>query len=247
MCKGWRYKPSTTHNNHNTHTLRHPMHNTHHTSDKAILPEILRWSITSKRGTIRPVAAILFTVFVSYFLSLFSFNILVQVLSSTPPLSLPYNTHSFQSNKKFTVAVRIFNLGCEYGAWIYLKWKEPDTPRPFEVPGNFPLPYFFPPPANQHDPRRIDWCNCNLRTYVGLFGGVAGLWGLDTLDLHTRSERCSGASLFIALAVAAISWLQVTRCVCERIYSLKAQLLKRECTKYDIGFNPLSFPVQAIL
>jgi len=71
------------------------------------------------------------------------------------------------------------------------------------------------------DPRRVDRRDCNLHTYVGLFGGVVGLWGLDTLDLHTWPERCSGGSLFIAVVVAAISWLQVTyklsaHCVCER-------------------------------
>jgi len=38
------------------------------------------------------------------------------------------------------MAVRVLNLWFEYAALIYLKWTEPETPRPFAVPGK----YFFP-------------------------------------------------------------------------------------------------------
>lgn len=78
-----------------------------------LMPGFVAWSYKSRSGTVRPVAAILLVGGITFALSLLSYNILVQL----------------------TMTVRIVNLLLEYAALIYLKWSEPDTPRPFQVPG----------------------------------------------------------------------------------------------------------------
>ena len=49
-----------------------------------IFPGIVSWSIRSKDGTIKPIAAILLTAFTSFLLSLLPFNVLVQVKKFLP-------------------------------------------------------------------------------------------------------------------------------------------------------------------
>ncbi len=77
------------------------------------LPRFLAKSWRRKTGTIRPVAAILATGLFTFIGAGLPYNFLVQVF----------------------LIVRIVNLLCEYGALIRLKYTEPDTPRPFVVPG----------------------------------------------------------------------------------------------------------------
>jgi len=77
------------------------------------LPSILGWSHRRHTGTIRPVAAVLFTGLMSAVLAELPFNLLVQIF----------------------LIVRILNLGLEYAALIKLRYSEPNAPRPFEVPG----------------------------------------------------------------------------------------------------------------
>jgi len=78
-----------------------------------LMPGFVAWSYKSRSGTVRPVAAILIVGAITFALAMMSYNILVQL----------------------TMTVRIVNLLLEYAALIWLKWKEPNTPRPFEVPG----------------------------------------------------------------------------------------------------------------
>jgi amino acid transporter len=77
------------------------------------LPKFLGWSWQRHTGTIRPIAAIIATGILSAALAAIPFNLLVQMF----------------------LIVRIVNLSCEYAALIRLKYSEPDTPRPFVVPG----------------------------------------------------------------------------------------------------------------
>lgn len=67
----------------------------------------------AKTGTIRPIMGIVIVAIVVTMLSLLSYDILVQV----------------------TMFMRVVNLLLEYFALIRLKYTEPDTPRPFVVPG----------------------------------------------------------------------------------------------------------------
>eukprot|EP00697_Spironema_sp_BW2_P003111 gnl/Spiro4/14155_TR7609_c0_g1_i1.p1 gnl/Spiro4/14155_TR7609_c0_g1~~gnl/Spiro4/14155_TR7609_c0_g1_i1.p1 ORF type:complete len:426 (-),score=96.36 gnl/Spiro4/14155_TR7609_c0_g1_i1:177-1454(-) len=76
------------------------------------LPFFLGWSWQRYTGTIRPIAAIVFSGAVSLALSGLPFNFLVQ----------------------FYLLIRIINLLLEYAALIYLRYSEPDTPRPYRVP-----------------------------------------------------------------------------------------------------------------
>jgi len=80
------------------------------------MPEasLVYWMVLSSHtGTIRPVAAIIFTGVMSAVFCAIPFNLLVQMF----------------------LTVRIVNLFCEYSALIRLRYTEPDTPRPFLVPG----------------------------------------------------------------------------------------------------------------
>jgi len=77
------------------------------------LPPILAWEWQRHPGgTIRPVAAILFTGISVLSISAIEFTLLLQLY----------------------LILRIVNLLFEYGALIWLKIKEPNTPRPFAVP-----------------------------------------------------------------------------------------------------------------
>lgn len=87
------------------------------------LPAFLSWSWQRHTGTIRPIAAIVFTGFVTSLMAILSFNTLVQIY----------------------LILRVVNLSCEYGALIRLRYTQPDTPRPFKVGGKLvawllPLP-----------------------------------------------------------------------------------------------------------
>jgi len=77
------------------------------------LPRFLGWSWQRHTGTIRPIAGIIATGILSAVFAAIPFNLLVQMF----------------------LIVRIVNLACEYACLIRLKYSEPDTPRPFVVPG----------------------------------------------------------------------------------------------------------------
>jgi hypothetical protein len=78
------------------------------------LPSILGWEWQRKEnGPIVPVAAIIFT------------GCSILLISA-----LPYATII-----QFYLLLRITNLLFEYGSLIWLRVKEPDTPRPYKVPG----------------------------------------------------------------------------------------------------------------
>jgi len=78
------------------------------------LPAVLglEWQ-RSEGGPILPVAAIFFT------------GISMLAISAIP----------YELILQFYLLLRIVNLLFEYGALIWLKFKEPDTPRPWKVPG----------------------------------------------------------------------------------------------------------------
>uniref|UniRef100_A0A6B2L457 Amino acid permease/ SLC12A domain-containing protein n=1 Tax=Arcella intermedia TaxID=1963864 RepID=A0A6B2L457_9EUKA len=83
----------------------------------AYLPLFLSWEWQRRPGgTIRPIAGILFTGIAILLISAIDHKILLQVF----------------------LLLRICNLLMEYAALIYLKISEPDTPRPFKVPGGVP-------------------------------------------------------------------------------------------------------------
>jgi len=77
------------------------------------LPGFLAWSWQRKTGTIRPIAAIIFTSIMCGALTALPFNFLVQIF----------------------LIVRVFNLVCEYAALIRLRYTRPNDVRTFAVPG----------------------------------------------------------------------------------------------------------------
>jgi hypothetical protein len=78
------------------------------------LPSILGWEWQRKEnGPIVPVSAIIFTGFSMIFISILPYTTIIQ----------------------FYLLLRITNLLFEYASLIWLKVKEPDTPRPYKVPG----------------------------------------------------------------------------------------------------------------
>ena len=77
------------------------------------LPKILAWSWRRHTGTIRPIAAIVFTGVITLAVTALPFNILVQIF----------------------LMIRIVNLVCEYAALIKLRYSHADVPRSFVVPG----------------------------------------------------------------------------------------------------------------
>jgi len=82
-------------------------------TDVEYLPPFLGWEWQRRPGgTIRPVAAILFTGISMLMISALPFNLIIQVY----------------------LILRIVNLLFEYASLIWLKFKEPDTPRPYKVP-----------------------------------------------------------------------------------------------------------------
>jgi len=82
-------------------------------TDVAYLPPILGWEWQRRPGgTIRPVAAILFTGVAILIISAIDYETLLQ----------------------FYLILRLVNLILEYSSLVWLRFKEPDTPRPFKVP-----------------------------------------------------------------------------------------------------------------
>jgi amino acid transporter len=90
------------------------------------MPSFVAWSWRRKKtNTVRPIAAILLVGTLTIVITFFPFNILVQL----------------------TMILRIVNLMLEYGALIRLRYSEPDTPRPFEVPGGKLVAWLLPLPS----------------------------------------------------------------------------------------------------
>eukprot|EP01090_Pellita_catalonica_P020291 TRINITY_DN7181_c0_g1_i1.p1 TRINITY_DN7181_c0_g1~~TRINITY_DN7181_c0_g1_i1.p1 ORF type:complete len:528 (-),score=60.97 TRINITY_DN7181_c0_g1_i1:447-2030(-) len=90
------------------------------------LPTFLySWSTVSKDGTVRPIAANIAVGALLIALSAFPFNILVELM----------------------LVLRILNLNLEYASLIYLRYKEPDTPRPYVVPGGIIVAWLLPVPT----------------------------------------------------------------------------------------------------
>jgi amino acid transporter len=77
------------------------------------LPPFLALAHRRHTGTIRPIAAIVFTALLTVGLCAINYNLLVEIF----------------------LILRVVNLLCEYAALIKLRYSEPDTPRPFVVPG----------------------------------------------------------------------------------------------------------------
>jgi len=95
----------------------------HHGLQK--LPTFLSWSWRRHTGTVRPVAAIIFTGIMTGVFVAIPFDLLVQMF----------------------LILRIVNLFCEYTALIKLRYSEPETPRPFVVPGGLVGAYLLGVPT----------------------------------------------------------------------------------------------------
>jgi len=76
------------------------------------LPFFLSWSYTRASGEILPVMAILFCSSTALLISALPLNFVIQLY----------------------LVIRLVNLWSEYAALIYLRFKEPDRARPYEVP-----------------------------------------------------------------------------------------------------------------
>jgi len=81
--------------------------------DSQYLPSIFGWEFKSRTGSVLPVAAILSTGISILLISAIPYQIIIQVY----------------------LLLRIVNLLFEFASLIWLKIKEPDTPRPYSVPG----------------------------------------------------------------------------------------------------------------
>jgi len=81
------------------------------------LPHALSVSWTRRTGTVRPIVAIVFTNAAMLVISALPFNFLVNLY----------------------LILRILNLLLEYGALIRLRFTEPDTHRPYKIPGGVPV------------------------------------------------------------------------------------------------------------
>jgi amino acid transporter len=93
--------------------------------DSQKLPGFLAWSWQRHTGTIRPIAAVIFTGVVCSVLVILPYNSLVQIF----------------------LVIRVFNLGCEYAALIKLRYSMPDSPRPFRVPGGMVVAWLLGVPS----------------------------------------------------------------------------------------------------
>jgi len=82
-------------------------------SKSGYLPPFIGWSWQRHTGTIRPIGAVVFTAITITAVTALPYNFLVQLF----------------------LAIRVFNLGCEYAALIKLRYSMPDAHRPFVVPG----------------------------------------------------------------------------------------------------------------
>jgi len=89
------------------------------------LPSFIGWSWQRHTGTIRPIAAVIFTGVTTTILTGIPYNALVQAF----------------------LVIRIFNLICEYAALIRLRYTEPDTERPFIVSGGMPMAWLLGVPT----------------------------------------------------------------------------------------------------
>jgi hypothetical protein len=89
------------------------------------LPGFLAWSWQRHTGTIRPIAAVIFTGAVCSVLVLLPYNSLVQIF----------------------LVIRVFNLGCEYAALIKLRYSMRDHARPFRVPGGMVVVWLLGVPS----------------------------------------------------------------------------------------------------
>jgi len=89
------------------------------------LPKFLAWSWVRHTGTVRPVAAIIFCGLACVFISLLPFQFLVNLF----------------------LVLRLTNLFSEYAALIYQRYKLPDHPRPWRVPGGALGPWLLVIPS----------------------------------------------------------------------------------------------------
>jgi len=77
------------------------------------LPYFMSWSIKKPNGEMVPIVPIIICCLIPFCIALFSLAYIFQVY----------------------LLVRLFTLFFEYFSLIYLKYKEPDTHRPFRIPG----------------------------------------------------------------------------------------------------------------
>ena len=82
-----------------------------------LLPSCISFSISSASGVVRPLAAIVFTALIAFAVALAPFTIVVEAY----------------------LYFRVTNLAWEYASLVGLRLKEPNTPRPWRIPGGLPI------------------------------------------------------------------------------------------------------------
>lgn len=83
------------------------------TAEHRYLPFFFSWSYVASDQSLVPIGGILFCGITSILLAALPFSFLIQLY----------------------LIIRLVNLFSEYAALIYLRFSEPDTPRPYEIPG----------------------------------------------------------------------------------------------------------------